>query len=355
MSTNDPSPDISVIICTRNRSSSLKTTLECLARADRDGLRAELIVVDNGSKDDTKNAAESFRSWIPTRYLYEPTLGAFGKSHALNRALDDGGLGKIVAVLDDDMSPCMDWFKGVTAICKRWPDKDIFTGSTYIIWPCDDVPAWARNAVVQRSIFSFLGFWTSDSPLQDGQWFGGNHFWFRSRVLEGGRRFKDKWLTEADFQFDLVEQGFHGVAGPDAVAGHRIQPALLQRNVAADRAKKLGEKAWVCLQPYRKHVRQARLFHDHPLLARMFCLVDALRWRFLFLGSYLYPSKDWGFEHRLIALERMSLALEYLRVANRVEDYSLRKGRANGMNKGWASSWKAGFRLKRSGEEDSVR
>jgi hypothetical protein len=63
-------------------------------------------------------------------------------------------------------------------------------------------------------------------------------------VLEGGRRFKDIWVTEPDFQLDLVERGFSGVAGRDAIAGRRVQPALLQRNVALIRARKTGGTAY---------------------------------------------------------------------------------------------------------------
>ncbi len=326
MSANDLRPDISVIISTQNRAGSLKVTLEHLAAADRAGIRAEVIVVDNAGHDNAREVVDSFRQLIPVRYLYEPTLGVFGKSHALNRALDAGGLGEIIAVLDDDMSPHPDWFQGVMAICRRWPDKDIFTGKTYIIWPCDDVPDWAKKPGAQGRIFSSVDFGESDSPLEDGGWFLGGHFWFRSRVLEQQRRFKDIWLTEPDFQLDLVERGFLGVAGPDAIAGHRIQPALLQRSVALDRARLGGScTSWVRLQPYRSRVKQARLFHEHPLLARLFCILNHLRWRFLYLASYLYPPDGSRFARRLVALERMTTAFEYLRVARRLEDYSVWK------------------------------
>src|SRR5207248_3523805 len=80
--------DISVIICTRNRAASLEITLECLASANRQGISAEVIVVDNAGEDHTRGVVESFTRRIPVRYLYEPALGVFGKSHALNRALD---------------------------------------------------------------------------------------------------------------------------------------------------------------------------------------------------------------------------------------------------------------------------
>src|SRR6202043_3935219 len=115
-------------------------TLECLASANRDGIRAEVIVVDNAGGDNTKEVANSFSHRIAVRYLYEPETAGYGKVHALNRALSAGGLGEIVAVLDDDMSPHLDWFQGVKAISERWPDKDLFAGNTYIIWPTDEVP-----------------------------------------------------------------------------------------------------------------------------------------------------------------------------------------------------------------------
>lgn len=322
----DYRPDISVIICTQNRAGSLKLTLEHLAAADRNGIQAEVIVVDNAGRDNTKEVVDSFRQLIPVRYLYEPTVGVCGKSHALNRALDAGGLGDIIAVMDDDISPHSGWFRGVMAICRRWPDKDLFSGDTYIIWPYDDVPDWAKNARIHGWIFSGSRLGQSDLTLQDGRWFLGGHFWFRSRVLEGGRRFNDIWLTDAEFQLDLVEQGFCGVGGQDAAAGHRVQPELLRRDIALNRAKKTGAcYAWLRLRPYRTRVKQARLLRAHPWLGRVFCLLNHLRWRLLHLFSFLYPTDAGRFAHRLIAAERMTTYLELLRAANQLEDYSVWK------------------------------
>jgi glycosyltransferase involved in cell wall biosynthesis len=326
MVTQDPPFDISVIIPTQNRADSLSLTLECLASANRDGVRAEIIVVDNAGSDNTKEVVASFSQRLSVRYLYEPTLGVFGKSHALNRALDAGGLGGIIAVLDDDMSPDPNWLQGVMKICKRWPDKDLFTGHTYIIWPSEDVPEWAKRGKIHSKLFSAGYLGDSDSELEEGRWYLGGHFWFRSRVLQMGKRFKDIWVTEPDFQLDLAELGFSGVASRDAIAGHRIQPALLQKDVALSRARKTGAcLAWLNLQPYRRKVKQARLLHEHPLLGRLFCLLTHWRWRLLYLISYLYPSDGSCFEHRWIATERMTLYLELLRVANRLGDYSLWK------------------------------
>lgn len=172
-------PDISVIIPTQNRAASLQVTLECLASADRVGLRVEVIVVNNAGQDNTEEIARSFSDRIPLRYLYEPMLGNFGKSHALNRALDSGNLGGVIAVLDDDMSPHPDWFQGVSATCQRWPEKDLFTGYTYIIWPIEEVPLWAKKPKLQSWLFSAGHVPISDAELKESRWYLGGHFWFR--------------------------------------------------------------------------------------------------------------------------------------------------------------------------------
>jgi glycosyltransferase involved in cell wall biosynthesis len=316
-------PDISVIVCTRNRASSLKITLEHLAAADRDGIKAEVVVADNGSDDDTREVAQSFSGRIALRYLYEPTLGVFGKSHALNRALDAGELGEIIAILDDDMTVQPGWFQGVAAICRRWPDKDLFTGDTYVIWPCENVPAWAKKQSLQGGIFSSVRVGEPDAALENGYWFPGGHFWFRSRLLKLGRRFQDTWLTEPDFQLNFTEAGFSGVAAPDASAGHRIQPELLDQRVVLARARKAAEKAWVRLRPYRKNVRHSRLFHEHPLAARLFCLLNYFWWRIVYLVTWFHPSENVRFGNRLLAVERMTTAIGYFRASRGCPEYFL--------------------------------
>lgn len=319
-------PKISVIIPTRNRAASLQVTLECLASADRHGLEAEVIVVNNAGHDNTEEIVKSFEGRLPIRYFYEPTLGTFGKSHALNRALDAGSLGEIIAVLDDDMSPHSDWFQGIAEICDRWPDKDLFTGYTYIIWPIEDVPRWAKARKLQSWLFSAGHVRESDTELKEGRWFLGGHFWFRSRVLERRPRFKDIWVTEPDFQLDLTEAGVSGVSARDAMTGHRIQPELLEKDVMIKRARETGQcGAWLRLDPYRKNVKQARLLHTHPFLGRIFCILNHVRWRVVFFLSYILPSNGNGFALRLTALERMTTYFELFRAANQLEAYSLSK------------------------------
>jgi len=78
---------ISVIICTYNRCESLKDTLDSLLAQECDGtFNWEVIVVDNNSKDRTKEVVESYMHKFggKLRYLFEPRQG---KSHALNKEI----------------------------------------------------------------------------------------------------------------------------------------------------------------------------------------------------------------------------------------------------------------------------
>lgn len=318
--------DISVLVCTRDRAESLRETLDCLARADRTGLRVEIVVVDNGSTDATPEVVRAFGGLLDIRLLFEPRQGVFGKSHALNRALDEGGLGGIVAVLDDDMTPHSDWFHGVIALSQRWPDKDIFTGRSYVIWPADPPPEIAQNATLRVWMYSIMDETAEDRAMGNGRFFAGGHFWFRSRCLRSGVRFDDVWLTEPKFMLDLVDLGHGGVSGPDAVAGHRIQQRLLDKDVIRERAIKVGQSnAEVRLRPYRRSVKHARFMKSHPLAGRMFCLskviVSAGQW----VRAQLTTQSEKRFVRSVIVMESLVYHLQLLRTANQMSEYRVLK------------------------------
>ena len=258
---NEARFDITVIIATRNRSASLRATLDSLSAANRDGLAVQVVVVDNGSDDDTRAVIQKSSGGLPIRHLFEPAHGVYGKSHALNCALNSPPLGRLAVVLDDDMSVATNWWRGVRAISERHPEADLFTGCSPIIWPTAAVPEWAKNPSLHGWMFSVRDGGPKDRPLSAGQWFSGNFFWFRSRVLADGRRFPDTWLTEPQFMLRLIEDGYRAAQGPDAQVGHRIQPELLRPEIALKRAAHSGKMfAQSRLVPFRRSapIRQAR-------------------------------------------------------------------------------------------------
>jgi GT2 family glycosyltransferase len=96
-------PLLSIIIPTRNRVKSLKLLLESLAEPARIGIpETEIIVVDNGSTDETHRWLDAQREQNQSGRLMILDEPRPGKSNALNRALAVAR-GEIFMVLDDDV------------------------------------------------------------------------------------------------------------------------------------------------------------------------------------------------------------------------------------------------------------
>jgi glucosyl-dolichyl phosphate glucuronosyltransferase len=105
--------NLSVILCTYNRSGSLPKALESLAASELpEDVEWEVLVVDNNSKDDTRAVIEGFCQRYPGRfrYLLEPRQG---KSFALNAAIHEAR-GEIFAFVDDDVTVEPTWLRELT-------------------------------------------------------------------------------------------------------------------------------------------------------------------------------------------------------------------------------------------------
>jgi GT2 family glycosyltransferase len=93
---------VSIIIATRNRAHALGACLNSVATAiaHTAPLDAEIIVVDNGSTDETESIIRAWASTasVPVRHLFEPQPGL---SRAHNRALL-AAQGELLAFTDDD-------------------------------------------------------------------------------------------------------------------------------------------------------------------------------------------------------------------------------------------------------------
>ena len=98
---------ISIIICTYNRAESLAETLRSINRLlAPPEWNVELLVVDNGSNDQTQFVLENFRSAnFDYRHIFEPTRGL---SHARNAGMKNTH-GEIILFTDDDVRPPVDW------------------------------------------------------------------------------------------------------------------------------------------------------------------------------------------------------------------------------------------------------
>ena len=96
--------DLSVVVCTYNRCESLRDTLRALKQQELpEEIRLEILVVDNNSKDRTRQVVEeeARESRWPIRYVFER---AQGLNYARNRGTKESQ-GEFVAFTDDDIIP----------------------------------------------------------------------------------------------------------------------------------------------------------------------------------------------------------------------------------------------------------
>jgi glycosyltransferase involved in cell wall biosynthesis len=112
-------PTASAIICTRDRRTSLSECLASMASLDLSDLAFELIVSDNGSRDDTADVVRQFadKAPFPVRYVYESAPGA---SRARNAGIA-AARGDFLLFTDDDCIVARDWAKAAVAILGAAP------------------------------------------------------------------------------------------------------------------------------------------------------------------------------------------------------------------------------------------
>ncbi len=127
--------DISLIICTRDRSQKLARCLESIRHITFDR-SWELILVDNGSTDQTAAVISEFIETADIRaiYLFEPRGG---KSTGLNVALETAS-GQILAFTDDDCYPAPDF---LSQVWSAFEDPSVgYIGGRIMLHDPDDYP-----------------------------------------------------------------------------------------------------------------------------------------------------------------------------------------------------------------------
>jgi glycosyltransferase involved in cell wall biosynthesis len=105
---------ITVILCTYNRSASLRHALtSATSLVLPESVEWEVLVVDNNSADQTRNVVEDFCKQYPGRfrYLFEAKPG---KSNALNAGIREAR-GDVLAFTDDDITLHPMWLQNLTS------------------------------------------------------------------------------------------------------------------------------------------------------------------------------------------------------------------------------------------------
>jgi glycosyltransferase involved in cell wall biosynthesis len=132
--------DVSVVVPTRNRAPLLRAALTSLLAQRAGSVRYEVLVVDNGSTDDTKAIVTELSDTGRLRYFFEPRKGP---SYARNRGVEES-LAPIVAFADDDVQVSESWVVQVHSSMNRHSDVDCVGGRVLPEWPREP-PHWATT------------------------------------------------------------------------------------------------------------------------------------------------------------------------------------------------------------------
>ncbi|HEY5656694.1 MAG TPA: glycosyltransferase [Myxococcota bacterium] len=154
--------DVTVAICTWNRAALLDQTLAQLgALRVPEGLGWEILVVDNGSSDDTGAVLERHALRLPLRSLREERRGL---SHARNRAAAEAR-GALIAWTDDDVRVEAEWLAAYATAARELPSSDFF-GGPILPWFEHTPPDWVASSLsVIGSAFALCDLGPSRRPL----------------------------------------------------------------------------------------------------------------------------------------------------------------------------------------------
>jgi glycosyltransferase involved in cell wall biosynthesis len=132
---------LSLVICTRNRALQLVECLRSLTKI-RYSAPWELIIVDNGSKDETHDVISSYTGSLPLKSIIEPRPG-------LARARNRGwtmSMGDIVAFTDDDCYPAEDLLQSIV-LCFEENSRLGFLGGRILLHDPEDYPSTIQETL----------------------------------------------------------------------------------------------------------------------------------------------------------------------------------------------------------------
>ena len=161
------SPRISVVIPTFNRSALLKQALQSLAAQRIPRSDYEVIVVDDGSKDDTFSVCRGFRPQLDVRYF---RIENSGTSSAKNLGIF-ASIGKVLLFFDDDDVADPELLREHIEAHEAHPQENVAILG-YTDWasslPVSPVMDYVLN--IGQLLFAYRS-------LKDGQALDSNFFW----------------------------------------------------------------------------------------------------------------------------------------------------------------------------------
>lgn len=256
---------LTVLLATKNRAQVLREVLEsyCALQAPESGWK--LVVVDNGSTDNTAEVLAKFSSRLPLSALRELKPG---KNAALNAGLELAE-GDLVVLTDDDAFPAADWLIQIRKAADQQPEYSMFGGAVIPRWEVRP-PAWV-HWIAGGPVFTLTESSLPEGPMDPCDVFGPNMA-VRNSVFQTGTRF-DRGIgpsglsyamgSETELVLRLAGQGHKAWYVKRAVVEHYIRKEQLVTDWVWQRAVRFGRGQYRLFG--RDYYSDAAKWHGVPL------------------------------------------------------------------------------------------
>jgi|GEM_PF-589271 glycosyltransferase involved in cell wall biosynthesis len=239
---------ISGVICSHRRPDTLTAAIQSLVDQTLANDLYEIIVVDNNSKDETREivqrlANEHRRNGLQIRYSLERKLGL---SHARNRSIAMSNA-DVVAFVDDDAVASPQWLESVLAGYEKSPDVWAVGGPVDPIW--DGVqPKWLTPSMY--GMLSLLDMGEEARTIVWPERIIGVNCSFRRQAFDEVGIFATSLGRKGNgllgFEDTEIQQRIHGLKKqvlyvPEALVFHRVPGERMTRRYFARRAYFTGK------------------------------------------------------------------------------------------------------------------
>ncbi len=229
-----PDNQISAIICTHNRDTYLGAAIDSLLAQDFSA-EFEVVVVDNGSSDRTREVVEQRLGNPRVKYVFEPTIGLSVARNTGARVAS----GEILAYLDDDAVASVSWLQVLSAAYEHNSQLAIAGGKVTLLWPPNiEPPHWLSPGLAGN-----LGAYDLGDRMiyiqQPGLTPRGLNYSLRRSFLEeiGGfdphlGRVGKNLLSNEELQMTefALQRGWQVAYLPQALVAHNVAPERLKRS-----------------------------------------------------------------------------------------------------------------------------
>jgi L-malate glycosyltransferase len=233
---------LTVLLATRNRAAILRETLGAFCHLQKPPSGWKLVIVDNGSTDQTSSVLASFANRLPLHAVSEPTGG---KNSALNTGL---GLveGDLTVFTDDDTFPHSDWLIELRKAADAQPVYSLFGGAVVPRWESPP-PPWVQW-LEQGPTYALTDPSMMEGPIPPFLVFGPNMA-IRTAVFQSGVRFDPSigprsstypMGSETELTLKLSQRGHKAWYVPTAVVEHFIRDYQLRQSWVLKRAIRYG-------------------------------------------------------------------------------------------------------------------